>query len=150
AQGGPRMLFFRPRPLLYEPHRRFTIRDFHHVPYRRATRHPFPCLLFLVPLLAAYEVGVVWVGGTQADALRNGADTWLRWALDSFGLHQLYWAPALLAVVFVIGSLARLDDQPNDLLGVCLGMAIESVVFGLGLWGLSRGLGPLLETFNVE
>jgi len=104
----------------------------------------------LLPLLLAYEGGVVWVGGTQADALRNGADTWLRWALESFGLHQLYCAPLLLAVVFMVWSWARREDRPEDLLGVFSGMAIESVVFGLGLWGLSRGLGPLLDALNVE
>ena len=42
--------------------------------YLRATRHPWPCLLFLLPLLAAYELGVHQLGGGQPDALRNGAD----------------------------------------------------------------------------
>ena len=46
---------------------------------------------------AAYEVGVLWLGGTQPDTVRNGADTWLRWGLESFGLQQLYWAPAQVA-----------------------------------------------------
>jgi membrane protease YdiL (CAAX protease family) len=134
----------------HHPRRTFTIRDFRHVPYRKATHHPWPCLLFLLPLLAAYEIGVVWVGGTQAEALRNGVDAWLRWALESFGLNQLYWSPALLIGVFVVWTVTRLEDRPDDLVGVCLGMAIESVVFGLGLWALSRGLGPMLDAMNVE
>src|SRR5437773_8324963 len=96
----------------------FKIRTFRHVNYLRATRHPWPCLLFLLPLLAAYEIGIVWAGGNHADALRNGADTWLRWALEVFGLHQLYWAPALAAGVFLVWSLLRLDDRPDDLMGV--------------------------------
>ena len=29
-------------------------------------------------------------------------------------------------------------------------MAIESVIFALGLWGLSRELSPLLESFGVN
>lgn len=131
------------RPVLkIEPVRR--------VNYLRATRHPWPCLLFLLPLLAAYEGGVVWVGGAQADELRNGADTWLRWGLEAFGVHQLYAAPVLLAVVFVAASWWRREDRPNDVPGVCLGMALESVLFGLGLWGVSRFLGPLLDALSMD
>lgn len=130
--------------------RTVTFRDSFHVPYVRATRHPWPCLFFLLPLLAAYEIGIVCVGGNHADALRNGADTWLRWALEVFGLHQLYWAPALVAGVFFVWSLLRLDDRPDDLMGVCLGMALESVVFGLALWGISRGLPQLWEGLRTQ
>ena len=49
--------------------------------YLLATRHPWSCFVFLAPLLAAYEGGVLLLGGAHAQALRNGADTWLRWAL---------------------------------------------------------------------
>jgi len=120
------------------------------VPYHRATRHPLPCLLYLLPLLAAYEVGVVWVGGADGDTLRNGADAWLRWALEDFGLHPLYGAPVLVALVFIVWSVLRRADRPADLLGVCLGMAIESVGFGLGLWAVSRGLGPLFDVLALN
>jgi membrane protease YdiL (CAAX protease family) len=118
--------------------------------YLAATRHPWPCLLFLLPLLAVYEVGVLWLGGTEPDTLRNGADSWLRWGLDAFGLHQLYWAPVLLAVIFIAWSWGRRYDRPHDLFSVWIGMAIESISYALGLWGLSRGLSPLLESLHVE
>jgi membrane protease YdiL (CAAX protease family) len=118
--------------------------------YLAATRHPWPCFLFLMPLLIAYEVGVLWLGGTQPQALRNGADAWLRWGLEAFGLYQLYWAPALLAGVFLLWSWARREDRPRDLLGVLSGMVIESVVFALLLWALSRGFGPLLDGLGIE
>jgi membrane protease YdiL (CAAX protease family) len=116
--------------------------------YVSATRHPWPCFLFLLPFLAAYEGGVLWLGGTHPEALRNGADTWLHWGLDSFGLHELYWGPALIAAGFLAWSWWRRDDRPYDLIGVYLGMAVESVVFALGLWGLSRELSPFLEKFG--
>jgi membrane protease YdiL (CAAX protease family) len=117
--------------------------------YLAATRHPWACFLFLLPLLAAYEGGVLWVGGAQPEALRNGADTWLRWGLEAFGLNQLYWAPALLAGFFLVRSCCRWHDRPEDTVGVWLGMAIESVVLALVLWGLSRGLGPALDEMGV-
>ncbi len=120
------------------------------VGYRQATRHPWPCLLFLLPLLLAYEGGILWIGGSQPDMLRNGADTWLRWGLDRFGLTQLYWPPVLIVAVFLVWSWFRWDERPDDLSGVCLGMALESVGFALALWALSRGLGPLLETVAAQ
>lgn len=121
-----------------------------HYSYWSATRHPWPCLLFLLPLLLAYEVGVLWLGGARPEALRNGADTWLRWGLEAFGLPQLYWPPALIVGVFLIWSWRERWHRPSDLFGVWTGMLLESVLCALGLWGLSRGLGPLLETLGVK
>ncbi len=118
--------------------------------YLAATRHPWPCLLFMLPLLVAYEAGVLWLGGAQPEALRNGADTWLRWGLESLGIQQFYCAPALIVVVFIGWSLLRRWDRPDNLLGVWVGMAFESVVFTLGLWGLSRELGPLLDDLGIR
>jgi hypothetical protein len=118
--------------------------------YFQATRHPWPCLLFLLPLLLAYEGGVLWLGAARPEAMRNGADTWLRWGLESFGLEQVFAAPALIVVVLLIWTLARLEDRPDDLLGVWMGMAVESVLMAVGLWGLSRGLRPFLYKLGVE
>jgi len=130
------------------PRRRVLAEPPRHAHYLIATHHAWPCLLFLLPLLIAYEAGVVWVGGTQPEALRNGADTWLRWGLDAFGLHQLYWAPALVVAIFVAATCLTWRDRPADAAGVCLGMGVESVLFALLLWGLSRGLQPLLEALR--
>lgn len=118
--------------------------------YLLATRHPWPCLVFLFPWLLVYEAGILWLGGTQPYALRNGADTWLRWLLEAFGLHQLYWAPALIVVVFTGWSWLRRGDRPGDVFNVWVGMTVESGVFALGLWGLSRGLGPMLHEFGIQ
>jgi hypothetical protein len=107
-------------------------------------------LLFLVPLLLAYEAGVFWLGGTEPEALRNGADTWLRWGLEAFGLQQLYWAPALIVVVFLAWSWLRRLDRPDDLPGVWMGMLVEGSLFAVGLWILNRELGPLLQRLGVE
>ena len=38
---------------------------------RSATRHPWNSLLFLLPLLAAYEGGILWLGGTVASKTSN-------------------------------------------------------------------------------
>lgn len=117
--------------------------------YLQATRHPWPSLLFLLPLLAVYECGVLWLGGSQPDAVRNGADAWLRWWLEAAGLQPLYLAPALVVVALGLWSWLRRHDTPRDLLGVCTGMALESVFFALGLFALGRGLLPLLDQLGV-
>jgi hypothetical protein len=122
----------------------------HRVSYFAATSHPWACFVFLLPLLLAYEVGVLWMGGTQPAGLRNGADSWLRWGLEAFGLHQLYWLPVLVVLMFLSWSAIRQYDRPPELLGVWMGMAVESAIFAVGLWGLSRGLGPLLDSVGVR
>jgi membrane protease YdiL (CAAX protease family) len=117
--------------------------------YLKTTHHPWPCLVFLLPLLLAYEGGILWMGGAQPEAFRNGADTWLHWGLETFGFTQLYWGPVLLAVGFGVWTHLRWADRPKDILGVCTGMAIESMLYAGGLLGLSRILGPLLDSFGV-
>src|SRR4051794_33770095 len=69
------------RPTASSDRWRVQPRPIRTVSYVAATRHPWPCFLFLLPLLAAYEGGVLWVGGAQSEAFRNGADSWLRWGL---------------------------------------------------------------------
>ncbi len=119
-------------------------------PYFHATRHPWPSLLFLLPLLAAYEGGIFWLGGPQPDALRNGADAWLHWGLETVGVDFAYAPPALIALVFLGWSYAARAKRPHDLVGVVSGMVIEAVFFALGLWGLSRALGPVLDHFGIQ
>jgi membrane protease YdiL (CAAX protease family) len=118
--------------------------------YLGATRHPWACVLFLLPLLGAYEAGVVLAGDGQPEALRNGADTWLRWALQTLGLSPMYGAPVVLVTVLLGWSWVRRHDRPRELLATWLGMTVESVLFAAGLWCLSRTLAPLLDGLGVQ
>jgi membrane protease YdiL (CAAX protease family) len=113
--------------------------------YQEATRHPWPCLLFLLPLLVAYEAGVTLLGGEHPEVLRNGADAWLRSAHPLL-MGTLFWVPpALLVLVFVVWAWCRRKERPGQLVNVLSGMVLESVAFALVLWGLGRALTPLLE-----
>jgi membrane protease YdiL (CAAX protease family) len=118
--------------------------------YLGATLHPWPCFLFLLPLLAIYEAGVVFLGGPSPDTLRNGADAWLRWSLQSFGFPHLYCAPLFLVILFLVWSVVRWRDRPENTFEVWMGMATESVFFAVGLWLLSRNLGPLLDQMGIR
>src|SRR4051794_30584568 len=118
--------------------------------YLRSTRHPWACLLFLVPLLFAYELGLVWIGGAQTASLRNGADAWLRWAMEVFGVAQVFAVPAVLIVILLVWSWWRWGDRPNDPVRTWFGMAFESCLFAVLLWQFSRNFGPIIDTLGVK
>jgi hypothetical protein len=118
--------------------------------YLQSTRHPWASLLFLVPLVAAYEAGVLWLGGDQADRLRNGADAWLRWALEVFGVGQVLAAPAIVIVVLLVWSWWRWTDRPDDPVTTWFGMAFESCLFAFLLWQFSRNFHPIIEQLGIE
>jgi membrane protease YdiL (CAAX protease family) len=103
----------------------------------------------LLPLLVAYEAGVLWLGGAKPEMLRNGADAWLRMALQSVGLSQLLVAPALVAIIFAAWSWNRRDDRPENMLSVCSGMLLECFLFAVGLWALSHGFAPFLRSIGL-
>jgi membrane protease YdiL (CAAX protease family) len=121
-----------------------------HMSYLRSTRHPWPCLLFVLPLVLAYEAGVVVLGGPHPENLRNGADNWLRVGLTRVGISWVWLPPAVLLALMVIWTFGRRQERPNEILAVLSGMVLESVAFAIGLWGISRALGPMLEQFGVE
>jgi hypothetical protein len=99
--------------------------------YWALARQPLHCLLFLLPLLATYEIGVGLVSG-GGDSARNGADHWLR-----TGLRLAGWEHPLLLPFVVVGLLAgwqivgqfRWKASPATLFG----MLAESVLFGVCL-----------------
>lgn len=118
--------------------------------YLRSTRHPWASVLFLVPLLAVYEGGILWLGGDQAGRLRNGADAWLRWALDVFGVGQVLVAPAAVAAALLVWSWWRWEDRPDDPVTAWFGMAFESFAFAVLLWQFSLNFGPIMDRLGVR
>jgi hypothetical protein len=100
--------------------------------YWTLARQPLHSLLFLLPLLAFYEIGVGLLAGPAHETARNGADYWMRTGLHLAGLRH----PLLLPVV-VIGLLTawhvagrfRWKASPAALLG----MLAESFLFGMCL-----------------
>jgi membrane protease YdiL (CAAX protease family) len=118
-------------------------------PYLTATRQPLACLLFVVPLLVAYEAGVWTLSLEHPDMLRNGADVWLRWVLSTVGLRHILWAPCLVVLVLVLWCCRDRGRGPRDYVGLWLGMTTESVLFALMLWGGCQVMGPLLYRLGV-
>ena len=107
--------------------------------YWSQARRPLQCLAFVLPILAAYELGVAWLGGASADALRTGADAWMRQALAALGQTDR-WFPPLALILTLLGWEAA-DPRGWRLSPSCLvGMAVESVVLAVALIGLSRAV----------
>ena len=118
--------------------------------YFQSTRHPWAGVLFLVPLLAAYEAGVLWLGAHQPAAVRNGADAWMRWGLEVFGVGQVLAAPAVVLGVLLVWTWWRWADRPRDPITLVFGMLFESVLFATLLWQFSRNFGPIVDALGVK
>ncbi len=106
------------------------------------SRQPLASLIFVLPLLAVYEVGVLWVPKNSA---RNGADAWLRQFLDWLGFSQYFLLPALILCIllgwhFTTRQTWRLSR------GLWGGMAGECVLLAICLWLLAHLQGTLLQT----
>jgi membrane protease YdiL (CAAX protease family) len=105
--------------------------------YWRTTRRPLPSLAFILPILLTYEAGVYWLGGRSADALRAGADAWVRHGLAALGLTDRWLLPIGL-IVGLLGwqAIDRRDWRFHP--AVLWGMAVESLLLAVALVGLSK------------
>lgn len=102
--------------------------------YWNISRTPLTSLVFSLPLVAAYEGGVLLLGRGSP---RNGADVWLRNLLDSLGFGQYFLLPALT----IVGLLAWHHvehDRWKCSVGILLAMAAECVMWAVALVGIAR------------
>lgn len=102
--------------------------------YWSLSRTPLTSLVFALPLVLAYEGGVLLLGrGTP----RNGADVWLRQLLDSIGLGPYFLLPALT----IVGLLAWHHvehDRWRFSPGVLAAMLVECLLWAAALMGVAR------------
>lgn len=102
--------------------------------YWKESSRPLVSLAFIVPMLVAYEIGVIALGPS---AVRNGAEVWLRQLLDLFGLGQYFLLPVLTCVGLLLWhcvSHTTWSFRPS----VLWGMAMESATLALGLLVLAQ------------
>lgn len=105
--------------------------------YWSETRTPLSSLVFLLPLLICYEVGVFLLGGHQPESLRNGADIWMRDALLQIGLQHASIPPLLVVVGLIVWQYAG-KFRWRFSTDTILGMFSESLLFALCLIVISR------------
>lgn len=102
--------------------------------YWAISRTPLTSLVFSLPLVLAYEGGVLLLGHGSP---RNGADVWLRQLLDGLGFGAYF----LLPILMVVGLLAWhhvAHDRWHFSAGILLGMAAESLLWAFLLIGIAR------------
>ncbi len=102
--------------------------------YWSLSRTPLTSLVFALPLVLAYEGGVLLLGRGSP---RNGADVWLRQLLDALGFGAYFLLPTLT----VLGLLAwhHIEhDRWHFRPAVLAGMAAECLLWAAALIGLAR------------
>jgi membrane protease YdiL (CAAX protease family) len=108
--------------------------------YWRESARPLVALVFIAPMLAAYEGGMLLLGSA---APRNGADVWLRHWLDLVGFGQFFLLPAAACAILLAWHHTR--GEPWKLRpGVLAGMSLESLLLGFLLLVLAQVQGSLL------
>ncbi|RCS52859.1 CPBP family intramembrane metalloprotease [Bremerella cremea] len=102
--------------------------------YWQATSRPLTSLIFVLPMLAIYESGVLWLG---PEAIRNGVDVWLRQFLRLMGLGQYFLLPVLTIAILLAWH--HLKEYPWQFKPTNLPlMAAESMVLALFLLCLAH------------
>ncbi len=97
--------------------------------YWLQSRQPLTSLVFITPILLVYEGGVLLLGH---QAVRNGADVWLRGFLDLLDFGQYFLLPTLTACI-LLGWHYTLRRPWRVSRGVLSGMAAESALLAVGL-----------------
>ncbi len=100
--------------------------------YWDITHRPLQCLVFLLPLILAYEIGMAMIHGQLPvdDQPGLAARQLLQWLFSLFGVKSLY-LPGV-AVIFVLLGWQIVSGNPWKVSWPCLlGMAAESVMLSI-------------------
>lgn len=102
--------------------------------YWSLSRTPLTSLAFTLPLVLAYEGGVLLLGRGSP---RNGADVWLRHLLDALGFGGYFLLP-LLTIVGLLAWHHVEHDRWRFSAAVLVGMCLECLILAAVLVGLAR------------
>jgi len=102
--------------------------------YWHESARPLTSLIFVLPILACYEMGIVLLG---PQAMRNGADVWLRLLLDGLGFGQYFVLPLLTC--FVLYGWHHLSGRETSVdYRALVGMLLECALLAFVLLSLAR------------
>ncbi|QOJ02015.1 MAG: CPBP family intramembrane metalloprotease [Planctomycetia bacterium] len=124
----------RRKPPATLPKRPAKRRDSEPVRYWEVSQRPLQCLAFLAPMIAAYELGMIWLHGSALQQQRPflAAQQILQWFFSLFGATGYYLPGAALIAVLLFWHLA--SQHPWKVEGWPLGgMAGESVLLAIPL-----------------
>ena len=103
--------------------------------YFYESARPFTSLIFILPMLLAYQGGILAMG---PDAVHNGAADWLQHVLSTIGVGNFVVLPAVTCA-FLLGwhYVKRLPWKFSP--WVLLGMLTECGLWAAVLWSFFRG-----------
>ena len=110
--------------------------------YWNESARPLVSLVFVAPMILVYEGGLFVLG---PQALRNGADVWMRRLLESLGFGQYLLLPVLTCGI-LLGWHHLNRERWRIRWPVLYGMALESIAFGALLLLLARVQSSLLSS----
>lgn len=113
--------------------------------YWQESARPLVSLAFVAPMIVIYEVGLLLLG---PDALRNGADAWLRSTLHWAGFGQYFLLP-LLTCAILLGCHHLRRDRWHLRWAVLYGMLLESMTLGFVLVVFSHCQGLVSGTAQI-
>ncbi len=125
--------------------------------YWNESARPWVSLVFVTPMLVAYESGLVMLGPR---AMRNGADVWLRQLLDGLGFSQYFLLP-ILTCAMLLGWHHLNRERWTFRWTYLYGMALESLCLAFLLVllaqshqnlvvSLAESTSPTLNLRNVQ
>lgn len=114
--------------------------------YWDESSRPFVSLAFVAPMLLAYEGGLLWLG---PQAMRNGADVWLRQLLEWVGFGQYFLLPILTCGALLAWHHLNCDRWRFGW-NVLYGMLVECLLFGLLLLVTASLQGALLASLSIH
>jgi len=117
--------------------------------YWHVTHRPLQCLVFLLPMVLAYEIGMAFWHERVPPDLRPtlAAQQLLRWFFSLFGVTGYYLpGAALIAVLLVTHVACRYPWRVKG--GAIVGMAGESVLLAIPLLFLNEWLPSLQSAAN--
>jgi membrane protease YdiL (CAAX protease family) len=108
--------------------------------YWQQSLRPLVSLVFVLPMLAAYEGGIVALG---PQATHNGAAVWLQHALATLGLGQYVLLPVVTCAALL--ALHYISRQPWKFSPWVLGgMLVESAMLAIFLVVIFRGYSTVI------
>jgi len=115
--------------------------------YWSEARTPLSSLLFLLPWIFIYELGVIAIGQDQPDAVRNGADFWMRSLLTRAGVGQVL-LPLIVIGMLLGWHLARRNPW-RIRLETQFGMLAESILLAIVLIAVGQFHDLLFRQINA-
>lgn len=117
--------------------------------YWQTTKHPWPCLMIVLPLLGFYEWCMHYEANCGVQPLRAGLDAWLGDALLLINWQFPYLPSMMVGFVCISWAVLRWDRLPPESLTTILGIILESLLYALALWALAVLVATHLQQMGI-